>query len=242
MDALVAAHATAAAVSTVTSHFMLDGDTYKQGAELGFSGLDFYVAGRGGVLGDVDAGVVTAAFAFFEPDHVRTQWELGTAVMPAAAAGAAFAACGYAWAESHVPDDVDAARLAELAAKISDGARLACAPIFAAWRTLEVPESPKASLIHHMNALRELRHGLHAACTVAAGLAPLQALSLKTPGMAPIFGWAAVAETDDDLQAAWDRAEAATDVAIAHAYEALTEAEQTEFVERARHLHATLTA
>ncbi|MGH9273555.1 MAG: helix-turn-helix domain-containing protein, partial [Acidimicrobiales bacterium] len=93
MDALAAATATAAAVSTVGSHFMLDGNTYKRGAELGFAGLDFYVTGRGGVLGDVDADVVTAAFTFFEPGHVRTQWDSGRAVMSPAEAAAAFAQC-----------------------------------------------------------------------------------------------------------------------------------------------------
>ena len=80
MDALAAATATAAPVSTVGSHFMLDGNTYKRGAELGFQGLDFYVAGRGGVLGDVDADVVSAAFTFFEPDSVRALWLQGTTV------------------------------------------------------------------------------------------------------------------------------------------------------------------
>lgn len=43
MDALTAAASTAAAVSTIGSHFMLDSNTYKRGAELGFQGLDFYV-------------------------------------------------------------------------------------------------------------------------------------------------------------------------------------------------------
>src|SRR4051794_21668410 len=103
MDALETAIATAPAVSTVGSHFMLDGGTYAKGAELGFSGLDFYVTGRGGVLGDVDADVVSAAFCFFEPGSVRTLWEQGTKVMPAAKAADAFLDCGHGWAEEHVP-------------------------------------------------------------------------------------------------------------------------------------------
>src|SRR5215207_10649009 len=103
MDALAAATRTAAAVSTVGSHFMLDGKTYQRGAELGFQGLDFYVAGRGGVLGDVDADVVSAAFTFFEPGAIRTLWEQGRDVLPAQQAGVEFAACCASWAEAHVP-------------------------------------------------------------------------------------------------------------------------------------------
>jgi hypothetical protein len=77
MDALATATSTADAVSQVGRHFMLDGETYKRGAELGFEGLDFYIVGRGGVLGDVDADVVSAAFTFFEPGGVRALWDQG---------------------------------------------------------------------------------------------------------------------------------------------------------------------
>src|SRR6476620_9710155 len=101
MDALETAIATAPAVSNIGSHFMLDGATYAKGADLGFSGLDFYVTGRGGVLGDVDADVVSAAFCFFEPAGVRTLWDQGREVMPAAKAAAAFMDCCHAWGEAH---------------------------------------------------------------------------------------------------------------------------------------------
>lgn len=236
MDALAAATATAAAVSTVGSHFMLDGNTYKRGAELGFAGLDFYVTGRGGVLGDVDADVVAAAFTFFEPGHVRTQWEAGRAVMSPHEAAAAFAQCGRAWAEEHVPDDLDATRVAKLAGAVVTAARTACAPVFGGWRALPVPDSPKAAAVHQMNALRELRLGLHAAAIVSAGLSPLQALSVKTPHMAPIFGWSTLADTDGLLEL-WEGAEERTTAAMAHAYEALDDAERAELTELAVALH-----
>jgi len=230
MDALAAAAGTADAVSQVGSHFMLDGDTYKRGAELGFEGLDFYVTGRGGVLGDVDADVVSAAFAFFEPGSVRTLWEQGRAVMPAAQAATEFAACCHRWAETHVPDDLDASRLADLAGRVVATARPACAPVFAGWRALPVPEAPKARAVHHMNVLRELRLGLHSAAVLAAGLSPLQALSVRSPAMAPLFGWPELADVTG-LQAVWDDAEANTNRAIAHAYEGLDDGERTELVE-----------
>lgn len=238
MDALAAAEATAPAVSKLGSHFMLSGQTYKRGAELGFAGLDFYFAGRGGVLGPVDADVVTAAFAFFEPGHLRTQWEAGLAVAPADQAAAAFAECAYSWAEYKLADDFDARRLAELAAMVSDGARVAGAPVFAGWRKLPVPDSPKAAAVHHMNGLRELRQALHAACILAVGLSPLEALSLNQPAMAQaIFGWSELADTDG-VHGPWEAAESATNGAIAHAYEALTEAERSEFAALCAEIHA----
>ena len=41
--------------------FMTAPTTYERGAELGFEGADFYLAGRAGVLGEVPADVVVAA-------------------------------------------------------------------------------------------------------------------------------------------------------------------------------------
>jgi hypothetical protein len=237
MDALATATATAPAVSTIGSHFMLDGQTFVRGAELGFAGIDFYIAGRGGVLGAVDADVVSAAFAFFEPTGVRALWEAGCAVLPAADAAAAFAGCAATWADAHVPDDLDADRLGDLAGKVVAGARPACASVFSGWRALEVPTDPKQKAVHQLNALRELRLGLHAAAVLAAGLTPLEALSIKSPHMVGIFGWSEAAEVSDDHKARWDQAEAATDQMIAHAYEPLDDAERGELAELAGALH-----
>jgi hypothetical protein len=236
MDSLAAATATATAVSTIGGHFMLDGKTYQRGAELGFAGVDFYITGRGGVLGDVDADIVTAAFAFFEPVSVRTLWEQGLAVMPAALAATEFHACCTAWAEDRVPDDLDAARLAALAGRVVADARVACAPVFAGWRLLTVPASPKAAAVHQMNALRELRNGLHSAAVVSAGLTPLQALSLRSPQMVGLFGWAEAVDCEG-LQPLWDDAEARTTRAMAHAYDGLDDAERAELAELAAALH-----
>ncbi len=237
MDTLTAATATAAAVSQIGSHFMLAGSTYQHGAALGFGGLDFYVIGRGGVLGDVDADVVSAAFFFFEPTGLRTLWDQGRAVMPPAQAAGEFATCCHGWAEEHVPDDLDVARLGDLAGKVVTEARPAGAAVFSGWRALAVPANPKARAVHQMNALRELRGGLHSAAVMASGLTPMQAVSLKSPGMAPLYGWPELAEVDG-LAATWDGAEANTNRAIAHAYEGLNETERAEFVELAGALHA----
>jgi hypothetical protein len=236
MDARAAATATAGAVSAVGSHFMLDGDTYKRGAELGFQGLDFYARGRGGVLGEVDADVVAAAFAFFETGQLRTQWEQGASVLPAADAAAAWAGCCAAWGDAHVPDDLDCGALAPLLDAVVAAGRPACAAVFSGWRALPVPTDPKAHVAHQMNGLRELRHGLHAAAVIAAGLTPHEAVSHRSPQMAPLFGWPALADTTD-VAARWEAAEAATDAAMAHAYAALGAEQLDQLVDLVDALH-----
>ena len=95
------------AVVRVPGGFMTDAGTYGRGAELGFQGLDFYAAGRGGVLGEVHADIVVAAFVFFAPEVVHEAWARSASVMPRAEAARAWAAVGHTWATAHLADDND---------------------------------------------------------------------------------------------------------------------------------------
>jgi hypothetical protein len=131
--------------------------------------------------------------------------------------------------------------IAALAGNVVRSARPACAAVFAGFRALPVPEAPKAAAVHQLNALRELRLGLHGAAVIAVGLSPHQALSVKSPQMAPIFGWAELADVTG-LQGVWDDAEARTNQAIAHAYERLDDAERAELVELTGALHEATSA
>ncbi len=219
----------AAAIGGLSSHFMLDPATYATGAELGFPGMSFYVGGRGGALGDVGADVVTAAFVFFHPDNIADGWAQAASAMGRIEAAEAFAACSHRWAREHLPADLDTARLAELVGKITAAASPAGAPLFAAWRALPEPEDAPALALHRMNVLRELRGGLHGCAVLASGLAPEQALAVRTPYMAALFGWPEPGDASA-FQPAWDQAEAATNVAMARAFDVLSETERTEFV------------
>lgn len=221
------------AVVNVPSHFMLDMATYAKGGELGFSGLDFYVAGRGGALGEVHGSVVAAAFVFFEPANVVANWESGRRVMAPREAAVEFARLGWAWADEHLADGVDYERLATLLADVVAGASPAGAPLFAAWRDLVEPDGsqPRAQVLHRLNLLRELRGGLHGGAVLAAGFTPLEAVLAKTPGMAPIFGWAEPLPSFADRSAEWQAADRATDVAFGMAALGhLTEDDRTELV------------
>lgn len=225
------AKATAATVSGLAAGFMLDPATYAAGNERGFAGLDFYFAGRGGVLGDVDADVVAAAMVFFHPEHVRTQWDSAAPVMPRGEASAVFAACEARWADEHLADDagVDWRTLADLAGKVVQGAAPAGAPLFAAWRTVEAPTADRQAALHQMNCLRELRLARHGAAVVVTGLDVGDAVRHRTPYMAGIFGWDET-PVADDVPARWDDAERLTNQASARDYAVLDDDEAADFV------------
>ena len=232
MDALTAARQTAETTGSVPAGFMMDGETYRCGGQIGFHGIDFYFAGRGGVLGDVSGAVVAAAFVYFEPSAVVAAWDRGRTLSTPARAAEAFASCAADWALVHLPDGVDYGRLAELEGKVVSAASAAGAPLFAGWRELAEPDDPKALALHRLNALRELRGALHAGAVLAEGLSPLQALSVRTPFMAQVFGWGDTELPDPEPhKAAWERAEEGTDRAMARHLAVLDDAERAELVE-----------
>lgn len=216
----------------MASYFMLDGNTYKVGADLGYAGLDFYAAGRAGALGDADPAEVAGCFGFMEPDAVRAWLEQARAVAPHPDTTAAFMGCAYAWADEHLGDDVDWERLSDLLARINAAADDDGLPLFGAWRGLPEPHdrSAKVLALHRFNVLRELRNEIHVAAVRDAGLTAVEAVAVKSPAMAPAFGWSEVPEVDDDLRARHAEADAQTDRRIAPAYAALDEAERDELV------------
>lgn len=243
MDAVEAAAATAQAIGDLGGGFMTDMATYARGGELGFGGIDFYVLGRGGVLGDVDADVIAAGFIVWNPVQVRSQWETGRGVMAPDAAAREWAACCAAWGEANLPDVDGLDRLAALLTTVVDEASPANAAIFAGWRALPVPTTSKAKVAHLVNALRELRAALHGGAVLASGVTPGEAVVYRAPMMAPMFGWDVEAiHVSDDTKAAWRHAEEGTNVAMGRVLGALSEAERGEFVGLLTDLFAAWTA
>jgi len=237
MNAEEAARAHADAVFNLPAGFMLDGATYKRGGELGFDGVDFYFAGRGGALGDVDGMVVAAAFVFFNPDALVQSWERAGAVMSRPESTRAFAGCLRTWAHDHLPDDVDYARMAELLRVVIDNASPSGAPLFAAWRNVAEPEDSRALALQRLNVMRELRGAMHGAAVLASGLEPLEAVLIKTPFMTGVLGWEEPFPAVDSRRAEWEQAEATTNRIMARAYAVLDPAERSELVDLSTSAH-----
>ena len=225
-----AAHDLAPAVVRVPGAFMMDGATFTRGGELGFDGLDFYIAGRGGALGDVPADVVAAALVFFSRDVVAPAWDRSAQVMPRRTAAEEWAKCAHAWAESNLPDGVDYGRLAGLLGRVVRDASVASAPIFAGWRSLPEPTSDRALALHRLNAIRELRGALHGAAILTVGLSPLEAVIVRSPAMVGVFGWPEPYPEPEPLHDRWGLAEARTDRMVGRNLAVLDAAEREELV------------
>jgi len=214
-------------IHDVGTVWMMHEDTQARAVEYGYGRLyPFYFAGRGGVLGNVDASVIVAAMGWWHPGLVRKMWDRGLAVASAReGARLSFAA---------------APRLAELAGKVVAGAEESGLPLFAGWRAQPLSDDPNARLLQLVHVLREWRGAVHLVATTAAGLGPLEAiLTNEGEQQARFFGW-----RDDlpDVSHLKDRqvtAQETTDRLVADTYErVLTPAERAEFVALVKDLGA----
>ncbi|MFA1547711.1 SCO6745 family protein [Actinomadura chokoriensis] len=234
MPELTAAETVRAADETVHdigAKWMLDPAVSRHGKELGYANpFAFYFAGRGGVLGDVDAEVVSAAFGWFEPGFTRAMWENGIAVAGAREAARRYTTAFTAWGEQHLPDD---RRLSELAGRVVETAAGSGLPLFAGWRAEPLPESGPARLVQVLHVLRELRGGLHLVATTAVGLTPLEAaLTHGGEGRAKFLAWQGDFADCTALKPLRLEAEEITDRLAAKVYErALSPSERAEFAD-----------
>lgn len=233
--------ATSKAIHDLGSTWMLHKDTM---ARAGVNGYDnpfaFYFAGRGGVLGDVDAEVVYSAFGWFSPAVVRPMWEAGVAVHGAREGAARYFTACADWGREHVAGIEGLERFAALADRVVSAAETSGRPLFAGWKVQpRVADGPGLAM-QLVHVMREWRGANHLVATTASGLSPLEAiLCLDGEGQAKFFGWPEpFPPIDDDLRKRRQAAEALTDELCAPAFEALSGSERAEFIDLASALAA----
>lgn len=233
-------------MNAIGGRFMLHPETLGEAGPAGYGNpFLLYAAGRGGVLGAVDADVVTAAFGFFEPGLVRSMWGPGIAVEGPQAAASRFTDLCAAWGRKRLAGVEGLERFAELLARAIDAASVGGLPLFAGWRAVPRPDDAagRAYLLCHV--AREWRGSAHVVATVAMGLTPLESM-LQDPKVGPggpkLFGWP---EPFPDTSAAAERrarAEELTDELVLAGFSALTDEELRELRDLAATVAAALDA
>jgi hypothetical protein len=224
---------------------MLHPETLQPGKEAGYpGGFAYYVVGRGGVLGDVDASVVISAFGFFAPALVRSLWESGVVVEGARAGADRYALGCAAWGRSRLGDLHGASRLVELLEKVIDSADPTGLSLFTGWQVQPRVGDAAGRCYQLIHVMREMRGSAHIVAIVAHGLSPLAAI-LANPGSAGAdqakrFGWEGPFPDGEALKTTFDSAENLTDEIMARQIGVLTDAEQDELVEAIANAHHIL--
>ncbi len=218
---------------------MLDPSVLEPSKDRGYAnGFVYYVRGRGGVLGEVDADVVISAFGFFAPALIRKMWERGAEVEGACECAATYALACAEFGRDRLSGYDGAARFIELTERVVDAVAVPGLALFSGWRAQPRPSDDigRAYLLAHV--MREWRGSAHVVASVATGLTPLEAILTKNgPGGAKLFGWGEVFDDVDHLAESRQAAEDLTDRICAAAFEAaLTATERAELVDLAEAL------
>jgi hypothetical protein len=149
---------------------------------LGFTNYwDTYFAGRAAPLGLAPAELVDALFYNFAPGevarHIPKVWSTTT---PDAAIAARRLGCANALRRilGERVDSPDFARAAELLMKAGTSAPLEGRPMYAALRSIPVPDDVVTRLFHAASLLREHRGDGHIAALVVEGVGGLEAHAL----------------------------------------------------------------
>jgi hypothetical protein len=207
--------------------------TLRRARLLELPGWAFYVAGRGGVLGD-DARVetVAAAIGTIAVDAVRSGWEAAKKVGPGAVAAARLNEC-VRWGDEKLSRLRGLDRLGDLLELVVAAADATALPLFGATRALPWPDArPGGRVALRVHLLHEHRAGALLLATRACGLSAVEALVGGPEGEpeAAAFGWQPPFPARTQLLRRYAYAEAIADRIAGQAYTAIGTAERAELV------------
>jgi len=207
--------------------------TLRRARLLELPGWAFYVAGRGGALGD-DARpeTVAAAMGVIAPDAVRAGWEAAGKVGPGDVAASRLAECAR-WGEERLSDLPALADLVDLGERLVVAADAVAMPLFAATRAMPMPDGgpgARAAVLVHL--MREHRAGALLIAVRACGLSPVEALIAGPEGEeeALAFGWRPPFPARMPLLRRYSYAEAMAHRIAGQAFAALTGPERSDLV------------
>ena len=244
-DLAEATAAAGAAIEQAVAVFMLHPHTYVESVSAGYQNpLAGYVAGRGGVLGEVTGATASAVFAVFEPAGLSAMWEEGVAVRGAAGASQVYWSQAAAFGRKYLADADGLDRIALLGEKLIAVAPTAASPLFAGWRAMPLADDAPARALQVMFVLRELRAGLHFNALSLSGVTPIEAHMLnKGPRYAAMFGWPKPFADGADKKDRYAEIEQATNRRMAELIGAALDADEAaELAQLSAAALATLTA
>ena len=218
--------------------------TIAVGKSLDLKGMEFYVGGRGGALGDCDGSVVAAAFGYFNPVIINAAWTLAIAKHPAREIGSAHYECAAATGREELVALPNLAEFVAAMQKVFDATDPDGLALFAAFKSLPLVDDLPGRAMQLAASLREYRGSAHLVAIRASGLSAIQAHYIHRPNDMKMFGWSEAEHptVTDETRAGMVKAEELTDALCIAPYSVLNESERASLVVGARAFEAALTA
>jgi hypothetical protein len=209
---------------------------------MGLKGMEFYVAGRGGSLGDCEGSVVAAAFGYFNPVIINAAWSLATAKQPARVIGDAHYEVAAQLGREKLTDMPGLNEFTAAMEKVFNAADPDGFALFAAFKSMPLAQDTPGRAMQLAASLREFRGSAHLIAIRAVGLTSKQAHYVKRPNDVKGFGWGEddAPLVDDAVRALMVEAEKLTDALCIPAYSVLNEAERKALVDGTKAFEAAL--
>ena len=209
---------------------------------MGLKGMEFYVAGRGGCMGDCEGSVVAAAFGYFNPIIINAAWNLATAKQPARVIGGAHYEVAAHLGREKLTDLPGLNEFTAAMEKVFNAADPDGLALFAAFKSMPLAEDTPARAMQLAASLREFRGSAHLIAIRAVGLTSKQAHYVKRPNDVKGFGWGEddAPVVDDQVRALMVQAENLTDALCIPAYAVLNDAERKALVDGTKAFEAAL--
>lgn len=217
-------------------------ETMGVGKELGLRGMEFYVLGRGGQMGDTDGAAVAAAFGYFKSSFLRGVWEDAKSRVSPRTAGTAHLKCCADLSRARFSGLANLDSLVGALDAVNDAADADGLALYAAMKAEALAEDPAGRLLQLVALLREFRGSAHLVALRAAGIDSKTAHFIKRPDMWKNFGYGedeAPTVTDTD-HAKMKEAERLTDAIVAPAYGVLSDSQRSTLVDGLRAMKAAL--
>lgn len=219
-------------------------ETQAKGAELGLNGMEFYVIGRGGPLGDCDGSAVAAAFGYFNPAIIGKAWDSAKAKVAPRVAGKAHLECSANLGRAKLADIPRLAEFVIAADAVNQAANPDGLALYAAAKSEPLATDTAGRAMQLVTVLREFRGSAHLVAIRAVGLDSKTAHFAKRPNDVKMFGW-----SEDDaplidkvVQLKMLEAETLTDRLVAPAYGVLDESGRTALLAGAQAIKVALSA
>jgi len=211
-------------IASLGAAFYFDPATLAKAKGLDLDGFRFYMLGRGGVLGDVEAPVIHSAFGYFNPGLVAKIWNSAKEKMAPRDGGRTYMACAQDYGRTNFGTIEGLDAFCDAAAAIDDAADDAGLALYAGISAEPRCDDLPGRAMQLTAVLRELRGSAHLLAVRASGLDAAVAHAIKRPDDVAMFGWAEAPTVTDDDRARLDAAEKLTDELVLDAYGAVDEA------------------
>ncbi len=215
-------------------------ETLANGKELGLDGFRYYFLGRGGVLGDVEAPVVTSAFAYFHPNVVGHMWDSAKERMAPREAAAAYSKCCANIGRAKFADLDGLEAYNEAAEAVIGATHPGGLSLFAGWAAEPRVDDQAGKAMQLAYVLRELRGSAHIVAILASGLTPAEAHAVQRPDEVATFGWDPAPEVGEEHRTRHEAAEKLTEQLLVGPYAALSDEQSVALAAGAEAMEAAL--